>query len=164
MPQCPVIDELDDDCFLVLDRFKFLKPVGPKERPKAIRQVRVLNVRTRIHSDKARDYRCLQYTQRVRFSKVLSFRIRCVLAPFPGLCYNDPNRPSCNLGGWKNRPSANQRIYAAALGKEPCRTFSRFAAYGLYRPDVEERTGCGECEIFFDRSLGGWAVPFPRWR
>src|ERR1700728_573470 len=63
--------------------------------------------------------------------------------------------------------TARRRINGActaALGKEPCRALLRFAAHGLYRPDVEERTGRDECGIFFDHSLVGWAVPSPRWR
>ena len=40
--QGPIVDELDDDGLFVFDRFKLLKSVRPKKRPKAIRQAACL--------------------------------------------------------------------------------------------------------------------------
>jgi hypothetical protein len=70
VPQGPVVDELDDNGFFVLGSFKFLKPVRPKERPKAIRQLRVLSIGSRVHRNKSCAYMLLQYTKPAYFSNV----------------------------------------------------------------------------------------------
>jgi hypothetical protein len=162
VPQGPVVDELDDNGFFVLGRFKFLKPVRPKERPKTLRQLRVLSFGSRVHGHKSCDYIWLKYTKPECFGNVFlpPESVRS-LRHSPASAITTPTAHPATSAVGKTARRRIKGTCSAALGKEPCRALLRFAAYGLYRPDVEERTGRDECGIFFDHSLVGWAVPSP---